>query len=108
MTYEAAIKALELDPSLNEARSFASTANPETWGWLIEIDTLETLVNAEPANVNAMIALTYGLTMTGYFNEVIDLTDRIIELEPLAPSVTVEKAKRCRPPAGVRKRKRHG
>ena len=84
LTYEAAIKALELDPSLNEARSFASTANPETWGWLSEIDALETLVKAEPANVNAMIALTYGLTMTGYFNEVIDLADRIIELDPLA------------------------
>ena len=84
LTYEAAIKALELDPSLNEARSFASTANPETWGWASEIDALETLVKAEPANVNAMISLSYGLTMTGYFNEVIALTDRIIELEPLA------------------------
>jgi len=84
LTFEAAIKALELDPSLNQARSFASTANPETWGWASEIDALETLVKAEPANVNAMISLSYGLTMTGYFNEVIALTDRIIELEPLA------------------------
>ena len=84
LTYEAASKALELDPSLNEARSFASTANPEAWGWLGEIDALETLVNAEPANVSAMNALTYGLVVTGYFNEVIELADRLIELEPLA------------------------
>ena len=84
MTYEAAIKALELDPSLNEARSFASAANPDTLGWDSEIEALETLVKAEPANANAMIALTYGLIMTGYFNEVLALADRIIELEPLA------------------------
>jgi TolB-like protein len=84
LTYEAAIKALELDPSLNEARSFASAANPDTLGWNSEIEALETWVKAEPANANAMIPLTYGLLMTGYFNEVIDLADRIIELEPLA------------------------
>ncbi len=65
-------------------------------------------MKAEPANANAMIPLTYGLLMAGYFNEVLALADRIIELEPLAASVTVEKAKRCRPLAGVRKRKRHG
>ena len=84
LTYEAAIKALELNPSLNEARSFASSANPDTQGSDSTIEAFETLVKAEPANANAILALTYGLTMTGYFNEVIDLADRIIELEPLA------------------------
>jgi tetratricopeptide (TPR) repeat protein len=84
LTYEAAIKALELDPSLNEARSFAITANPDNWGWDSEIEALETLVKAEPANANAIIPLTYGLIMTGYFNEVLALADRIIELDPLA------------------------
>lgn len=84
LTYEAAIKALELDPSLNEARSFASAADPDRQGSADTIETFEKLVKAEPANANAIIPLTYTLMLTGYFNEVIDLTDRIIELEPLA------------------------
>jgi tetratricopeptide (TPR) repeat protein len=92
LTYEAAIKALELDPSLNEARSFASAANPDTQGSDSTIEAFETLVKAEPANVNAMIPLTYGLMMAGYFNEVIDLTDHIIELEPLASIGYLRKA----------------
>ncbi len=84
LTYEAASKALELDPSLNEARTFASAANPDTQSSDYTIEPFETLVKAEPANANALIPLTYGLMMAGYFNEVLALTDRIIELEPLA------------------------
>jgi len=84
LTFEAATKALELDPSLSEARAFAVTSNPETWSWSSEIQAIEALVKAEPTNTNAMNALTYDLTLMGYFNEAIAVADRIIELEPLA------------------------
>ena len=84
LSFEAATRALELDPSLNEARSFAITADPENWSWISEIEALEALVKAEPDNVNAMLALSYDLKNVGYFNEANALADRAIELEPLA------------------------
>jgi TolB-like protein len=86
LVFDAATKALELDPSLKGARSFAITADPENWNWISEIEALYEFLRAEPDNVNAMLALTYDLTMVGYFNEAIAIADRIIELEPLAAS----------------------
>ena len=41
-------------------------------------------MEAEPDNVNAMLALSYDLKNVGYFNEASALADRAIELEPLA------------------------
>jgi len=84
LTHEAAIKALELDPALMEARAFATAANPDRQDSVNTIEAFEALVKAEPANANAIIPLTYSLLVSGYFNEVIALADRIIELEPLA------------------------
>jgi len=84
LTFAAATKAPELDPSLNGARSFASTCDPDNWNWRNEIEALETLVKAEPDNVNAKLILSYDLKNTGYFNDALALADRAIELEPLA------------------------
>jgi TolB-like protein len=83
LAYEAAMKALELDPTLNDAKSYAGTARPD-WTWILEIEALEELVREEPGNVGALEALTYDLAMAGYFAEAEQLTLRIIELEPLA------------------------
>jgi TolB-like protein len=83
-TYDAAIKALELDPSLPGARSFAATANPENWSWINEIRALERFVKEDPENIMGFNALQYDLILVGYFNEAIAYTDRMIELEPLA------------------------
>jgi len=84
LTFAAASRALELDPSLNEARSFATTADPDNWQWIHEIEALDALVKAEPGNVSAKLVLTYDLKNTGYFSEAFALADRAIELEPLA------------------------
>ena len=84
LTFAAATKALKLDNSLNEARAFATTADPDNWSWTGEVEALETLVKAEPDNVTAMLALSYDLKNVGYFNEALALADRAIELEPLA------------------------
>jgi len=83
LAYEAATKALDLDPTLTSARSFASSARPD-WTWIGEVEALEELVRVEPNNIGALEALSYDLIIVGYFNESTRLAQRIIELEPLA------------------------
>ena len=65
--YASAMKALELDPTLVAARSFAQTAKPD-WNWIDEIAALEEVARTEPNNINALNALTYDLMIGGYFN----------------------------------------
>jgi len=77
------MKALELDPTLVGARSYAETARPD-WSWTIEIEALEEAVRAEPENILAIEALSYDLVIAGYFEESIRLGQRIVDLEPLA------------------------
>jgi len=84
LAYEAAMKALELDPTLSDARSYAGTARPD-WSWVYEFAALEELVREEPRNVGALEALTYDMNMSGYMAEAEQLVLRIIELEPLSP-----------------------
>lgn len=83
LAYAAATKALELDPTLAGARSYASTASPD-WSWTLEFDALEELIRVEPNNISALEALAYDMVLAGYFQEAVKLTQRIIELEPLA------------------------
>jgi TolB-like protein len=83
LAYDAAIKALELDPSLAGAKSYARTAHPD-WNWIDEIDALEELIAIEPENISALEALCYDLVITGYFAEAAQLAERIVDLEPLA------------------------
>jgi len=83
LAYEAAMKALEFDPTLTAARAFAQTAKPD-WNWIDEIAALEEVVRADPKNIGALHALAYDLVKTGYFEEAIRIADRIVVLEPLS------------------------
>jgi TolB-like protein len=83
LTYAAANKALDLDPTLASARSFAGTAHPE-WTWIMEFDALEELLRAEPDNMGALEALSWDMIIAGYFDEAAQLGQRMIELEPIA------------------------
>jgi TolB-like protein len=84
LAYEAAMKALEIDPTLAGARSFARTASPD-WTWVGEFEALEELVRVEPDNVRALDSLTWDMVLAGYFSEALGLAERIIELEPVSP-----------------------
>ncbi len=83
LAYEAAMKALEIDPTLAGARSYASTAHPD-WNWIMEFDALEELLRVEPDNISALEALAYDMVIAGYFDESARLAQRIIDLEPIA------------------------
>ncbi|MDH4071805.1 MAG: hypothetical protein OEV41_01725, partial [Gammaproteobacteria bacterium] len=83
LTYATAMKALELDPTLTTARSYAQTARPD-WTWIDEIAALEEVVRTEPTNMNALNALAYDLVATGYFDDAIRIAELTIEVEPLS------------------------
>ena len=82
--YASAMKALELDPTLVAARSFAQTAKPD-WNWIDEIAALEEASRADPTYLSALGALVYDLILTGYFEEAVQVAEQIIAQEPLSP-----------------------
>ncbi len=83
LTYATASKALELDPTLTGARTYAATSHPE-WTWTMEFDAFDQLVRIEPNNVGAQDAFAWDMIVAGYFNEAARLAQRVIELEPIA------------------------
>ena len=84
LTYEAARKALELDPTLHGARQFSRTAHPD-WNWNMEFEALDRLLRVDPNDLAALGALTWDMINVGYFDESARLAQRIIDLEPLSP-----------------------
>jgi len=84
LVYEAAARAFELDPSLVLARSLTKSANPQTWSWSNEFQAIEEAMRADPKNVRILEVWSYDLTMTGYFNEALQIAKRMIELDPLS------------------------
>ena len=84
LAYATAVKALELDPTLIAARSYAETSRPD-WRWVFEFDALEELLRIEPDDFNTLDVLTWDMIIAGYFTEAAELAQRMIELEPLAP-----------------------
>jgi len=83
LTYGAAMRALEIDPTLETALNFAQTAKPD-WNWVDEIAALEDAVRTDPKNVNALNALSWDLMVVGYFDDAIRITEQIVEREPLS------------------------
>jgi len=83
LTYEMAMKALDLDPKLSTARSYAQTAKPG-WNWIDEIAALDEAVRTDPSNINALNALAYDLVICGYFDDAIRVAELTIEQEPLS------------------------
>ncbi len=85
LVYQSANAALALDPTLVVAKSFALIASPD-WNWTVEIAALTEAANAVPNNVLILDALAYDLIYTGYFEEGLEITKRIMELDPLSPT----------------------
>jgi TolB-like protein len=83
LTYATASKALELDPTLTGARTYAASSHPE-WTWTMEFDAFDELIRAEPNNVSALNAFAWDMIVAGYLNEAAQLAQRVIELEPIA------------------------
>jgi len=84
LVYEAANRALELDPTLVIANSFRKTAHPEAWSYIGEFTGVEAALTAEPDNPQIIGTFAYDLLTAGYFSESRDLALRQLEIDPLS------------------------
>ena len=84
LVYQSAIKALELDPTLVVARSFSVSATPVNWSWVGEIEAIEEALKSAPNDMRILDSLAYDYTQTGYFSEALAMSNRMIEIDPLA------------------------
>ena len=90
--HDSAVAALALDPTLPGAQAFAVSAAQENWSWAAEIEALEAAQQAAP-NVSWLLDfLAYDYFSAGYLRESLELSERLIELEPLASSGYLRKA----------------
>jgi TolB-like protein len=80
---DAALRALELDPSLLFARAFVSGSTAVGY-YLAELEALERVTLEQPNNSGAREALIYDLLAAGYFREALTTAERFVELDPLS------------------------
>ena len=84
LIYDAAARALEIDPNLVFAQALLESGNVQTYSYVREIEALERVVREEPSNSGARRALSYDLLNAGYFRESLELTERWVDLDPLS------------------------
>jgi len=84
LIYEAASRAFELDPSLVIARTYRTTANPDTWTWVEEVLGIDRAYREQPNDPRILGTLAYDLITSGYFEEALDVSRRHVELDPLS------------------------
>ena len=81
--YEAATRALAIDPTLPAAISLAKTSHPTDWSWIIELDALETLTQSD-RSVRALDTYGLDLAVSGYFSEAEQKHREILARDPLS------------------------
>jgi len=84
LTFNAATRALAIDPDLVLAQVFLETADPEDSWFPREIEGLERVLREEPNNAVAAEILTWDLMAAGYFRESLRLAQHTVERDPLA------------------------
>jgi len=88
LTYEAAGRALELDPDLTLARALYRSADLENYSWAGEIEAFEQGLQKQPSNIEMLDALAFDLMEAGYFTEAAQYAERQAALDPLARLAT--------------------
>jgi len=81
--YEAATKALAIDPGLPGAIALARTAHPTDWNWIVELDAMETLVQSD-RSMRALDNYAYDLAITGYLTEAEKVHREVLAMDPLS------------------------
>jgi tetratricopeptide (TPR) repeat protein len=81
--YEAATRALAIDPTLPAAISLAQTSHPTDWSWISELDALETLTKSD-RSVRALDTYGYDLAVSGYFIEAEEKHREVLARDPLS------------------------
>jgi TolB-like protein len=85
LTFEAASRALELNPELVMARALRRSADLDGYTWLGEIQAFEQVLQEQPGNTDALDALGFDLIEAGYLQEAVPYAERQYALDPLSP-----------------------
>jgi TolB-like protein len=85
LTFEAARRALDLDPELVMARALYRSADLDAYSWLGEIEAFEQVLREQPGNTDALDALVFDLIEAGYVQEALPYAERLFALDPLSP-----------------------
>jgi tetratricopeptide (TPR) repeat protein len=82
--YDAAVKAIDLDPNLLFAHAFRAAGTLDNDAFLREIEALERVTREQPSNAEAREALISDLLEAGYYREALRVAEQLIELDPLS------------------------
>lgn len=85
LTFEAAARALELNPDLVVARALSRAADLAEYTWLGEIEAFEQVVREQPGSRDGLDALIFDLIEAGYLREALPFAERLYALDPLSP-----------------------
>ena len=83
-TYNAAAKALAIDPDLVLAQALLESANIEDFSYLRAIEAFERAVRQQPGNPTFLHTLVWYLLELGYFQEALGVAERYVEFDPLS------------------------
>jgi len=83
--YDAASKALAIDPNLLFAQALFEAAKQEDTSHAKQIAAFERVLREEPNHEDALDALFWKLMVSGYFKEALRVAEGFVELDPLAP-----------------------
>jgi TolB-like protein len=81
--HEDATKALEIDPELPGAKALAVSSHPTTWDWIIEMETLDALVEVD-RSIRVLDSYSWDLVVTGYLSEAEAIHREILARDPLS------------------------
>ncbi|MEH6606839.1 MAG: hypothetical protein V7711_14740, partial [Pseudomonadales bacterium] len=84
LAFDAAIKALEINPSLSIAAAMAVSADPQGFTWIREIEMLEKAYADHPDNALLNNALSFDLGETGYLSEALSVAEHWVAIDPLS------------------------
>ncbi len=84
IVFDAANKALQLDPDLVVARMYAGLADPDLVKRADEFFVAQEGIGRAPDNFDVLRAWCYELMSAGYLREATHCTARMVELEPLS------------------------
>ncbi|MEH6551248.1 MAG: hypothetical protein V7711_00065 [Pseudomonadales bacterium] len=85
LCFEAAEKALALDPGLSIAAAMSAATNPVSGGWHTELTALVYAYEKNPDDPMLLNAVNYVLLGTGYFSEALQVAEHWVSIDPLSP-----------------------
>ena len=84
LMFEAAAKALTIDPDLVLAQAYYRSGNLENNSALRGIEAFERVVLEQPNNTEALNVLAWDLLLVGYLREALAIAERYVDLDPLS------------------------